>query len=128
MKIQGMEEEVQLEDCHAPYFEYYPSQRGSESDGKEETPKDFDLEDPPELGLEVNCFLQGPVKSSDKENMKMPSPKPPTEELEKWVTWRALTCETPDWWQELVMVPGVDDHENLACEVWASFLTPTEGK
>ena len=51
----------------------------------------------------------------------MPFPKSPIEELEKWVTWRAQTCETTDWWQELVMVPGVDDHKKLACEVWASL-------
>ena len=30
----------------------------------------------------------------------------------------------PDWWQELAMVPGVDDHEKLAHEVWASFQLP----
>ena len=30
-------------------------------------------------------------------------------------------CETPSWWQELTMVPGVDDYEKLTCEVWASF-------
>ena len=73
------------EDCHAPYFKYHPSQRGSGSEGNEEAPKDFNLEDPLELGPEVDCFLQGPVESSEEENMKMPSPKPPIEELEKWV-------------------------------------------
>ena len=112
---------MQLEDCHAPYFEYHPSQRGSESEGDEEAPEDFNLEDLPEFGPEVNCFHWGPVESSEEENMKTPSPKPLIEELEKWVTWRAQTYETPSWWQELVMVPGVDDHEKLAREVWASF-------
>ena len=53
--------------------------------------------------------------------MKMPSPKPQIEELERWVTWRAWMYETPSWWQELVMVPGVDDHKKLAHEVWAFF-------
>ena len=113
--------QVWPEDCHAPYFEYHPYQKGSESEGNKEAPKDFNLEDPPELGPEVDCFLQGPVKSSEEENMKTPSPKPLIEELESWVTWKALTYETPSWWQELVMVPEVDDHEKLACEVWASF-------
>ena len=51
----------------------------------------------------------------------MPSPKPPIEELEKWVTWRAQAYETPSWWQELAMVPEVDNHEKLAYEVQASF-------
>ena len=54
----------------------------------------------------------------------MPSPKPLIEELEKWVTWRAWTYETPSCWQELGMVPGVDDHEKLPHEVWASFRLP----
>ena len=53
--------------------------------------------------------------------MKMPSPEPLIEELEKWVNWRAWTYEIPGWWQELVMVPGVDDHDKLVHEVQASF-------
>ena len=109
------------EDCHAPYFEYHPSQKVSESKGDEEAPEDFKLEDPLELRPEVNCFLWGPVKSSEEENVMMPSPEPLIEELEKWVTWRAWAYETPSWWQEVVMVPGVDNHKKLAHEVWASF-------
>ena len=80
---------MQPEDCCAPYFEYHPSQRGSESEGDAEATEDFNLEDPPELEPEVTCFLQGPVESSEEENMKMPSPEPPIEELERWTTWRA---------------------------------------
>ena len=56
--------------------------------------------------------------------MKVPSSKPPIEELEKWVTWKAQAYETPSWWQELTMVPEVDDYEKLACEVQASFQLP----
>ena len=109
------------EDCHAPYFKYHPSQRGSESKGDAEATEDLNLEDPLELGPEVTCFLQGPAKSSEEENVKMPSPKPPIKELEKWVTWKAWAYETPSWWQELTMVPEVDDYEKLECEVWATF-------
>ena len=79
------------------------------------------MEDPPELGPEVTCFLQGPAEGSEEEDVKVPSPKPPIEELRKWVTWKAQACETPSWWQELTMVPEVDDHEKLAQEVRASF-------
>ena len=74
--------QVQPEHCSAPYFEYHPSQRGSVSEGNEEAPKDFNLEDRWGWGPEVECFLWGPVKSSEEENMKMPPPKPPIEELE----------------------------------------------
>ena len=46
--------------------------------------------------------------------MKACSPKPPIEKLQKWVTWKAQAYKTPSWWQELAMVPWVDDHEKLA--------------
>ena len=51
--------------------------------------EDPDLEELLELGPEVTCFLQGSAESSGEENMKVPSPKPPIEELQKWVTWKA---------------------------------------
>ena len=116
--------QVWLEDCHAPYFEYHPSQRSSESKGDAEAMEDFNLEDPLELGPEVTCFLQWSVKSSVEEDVKMPSPEPLIEEFEKWVTWRVWAYETPSWSQELVMVAKVDNHEKLACEVQASFHFP----
>ena len=72
--------QVWLEDCHAPYFEYHPSGRSSESGGEAAASKDLDLEDLPELVPEVTYFLQGSAKSSG-ENMRVPSPKPPIEEL-----------------------------------------------
>ena len=83
--------------------------------------ENINLEELPELGLEVTCFLQGSAKNLEEENMKLPSPKPPIEELQKWVTWKAQAYETPIWWWELTMVPGVDNYKKLACEVWASF-------
>ena len=89
--------QVQPEDCHAPYFEYHPSHRVSESEGDEEAPEDFNLEYPLELRPDVNCILWGPVESSEEENVKTPSPEPLIEELEKWVTWRAREYETPSW-------------------------------
>ena len=110
-----------LEDCHAPCFEYHPSWRSLESKGDVVATEDLNLEEPPELGLEVTCFLQGSAGNSEEENKKVSSPKPPIEELQKWVTWKALAYETPSWWQELSMVPEVDNYEKLAHEVWASF-------
>ena len=71
MEIQGMEEEAlpgAATVLPCPYFEYHPSWRGSEFKENEEASKDFDLEDLLELGLEVDCFLQGPVESSEEEN------------------------------------------------------------
>ena len=82
---------MQPEDSHAPYFEYHPPWRGLESKENKEDPIDFDLEAPPELGPEVNCFLQEPAKSLEGEDRRTSSPEPPVEELESWVTW-----ESPD--------------------------------
>ena len=87
---------------------------------------DFNLEALPELGLEVDCFLQGPAKSLEEEDKRMSSPEPPVEELESWVIWRARMHDTPGWWWELSEVSGVDDHEKLAWEVWASFQLPQQ--
>ena len=81
--------QVQLEDCHAPYFEYHPSQRSSKSKGDAVATEDLNLEEPPELGPEVTCFLQGSAESLEEEKVKVPSPEPPIDKLQKWVTWKA---------------------------------------
>ena len=48
--------QVQPEDCHAPYFEYHPSWRSLDSKGDTTATEDLNLEEPPELGLEVTCL------------------------------------------------------------------------
>ena len=113
-----------LEESPAPFFEYSPPWRGPESEEAEEALLDFDLEALPELGPEVDCFLQEPAGSSEEEDRKRSSPEPPVEHFESWVTWRAQMHDMPDWWQELTEVSGIDDHEKLALEVWASFKLP----
>ena len=60
-----------------PYFEYQPSWRDPESMEDEEAPVDVDLGAPPELGLEVDHFLQGSAKSLEEEDRKAPSPEHP---------------------------------------------------
>ena len=117
---------VQLEESHVPYFEYNPPWRGPASEEDEEGLLDFDLETPLELGPEVNCFLQGPAENLGEEDRRTSSPETPVEDLEGWVTWRAWVDGTPYWWQELTEVPGVDDHEKLAWEMWASFKLPQQ--
>ena len=103
------------ENCPAPYFKYHPSRRNLESGREVAATGDPDLEEPPELGLEVTCFLRGSAKNS---------PEPPVKELCKSVTWKAEACKTPSWWWELMAVPEVEDFEKLAQEVWASFWLP----
>ena len=113
--------QVQPEDCPAPYFEYHPSQRNSESSGEVAATEDPNLEEPLELGSEVTCFLRGPAENSEEEDEKASSPKPPVEELWGWVKWKAEAYKMPSWLRELMKVPEVEDHEKLAQEVQASF-------
>ena len=87
--------QMQPERCPAPYFEYNPSRRNSESSGEVIATEVPDLEEPPELGPEVTSFLRGSAENSEEEE-KVPSPEPPMKELCKWVAWKAKTCETPD--------------------------------
>ena len=109
---------MQPESCPAPYFKYNPSKRNSESGRELMATEDPDLEEPPELGLEVTSFIRGSAKNSEEEK-KAPSPKPPVKELCKWVAWKAEMCQTPDWWRKLLAVPGVPD-----CKSWHGSCGP----
>ena len=100
---------MQLEESPASFFEYSPPWRGPRSGEDKEDESallDFDLEAPPELGPEINPFLQELAGSSEEEDRNRSSPEPPVEEYESWVTWRAQV------------------HHELAWKVWASFELP----
>ena len=112
---------MQPESCLAPYFEYHPSRRNSESSGEARATEDPDLEELPELEPEVACFLRGSAENSEEEEEKAPSPKPPVKGLCRWVAWKAEACETPVWWREQLAGPEVQDCEELAQKVRASF-------
>ena len=51
-------------------------------------------------------------------------PEPNTADFAQWVKWKFEKCETPDWWEELLAVPGKEDAKRLAREVRASFTLP----
>ena len=80
---------MQPEDSPAPFFKYSPPWRCPESGEDKEALLDFDLEAPPELGPEVNHFLQELAGSSEEEDRKRSSPEPLVEDYGSWVTWRA---------------------------------------
>ena len=108
------------EEGPAPFFKYSPLQRGpgSGEDKEAELPLlDFDLEDLPELGPEVNHFLQELAGSSEEENRDRSSPEPLVKEYQRWVTQRPKAHDTHGWWQELVKVPEVKDHQELVWKV-----------
>ena len=115
--------QMQPESCPAPYFKYNPSRRNSESGREVMATKDPDLEEPPELEPGVTSFLRGSAENSEEEE-EAPPPEPPVQELCKWVMWKAEMCKTPDWWRELLAVPGVPNCKKLVWKVWASFSHP----
>ena len=42
------------------------------------------------------------------------------------MTWQAQAHDMPGWWPELARISGVDDHQELAWKVWASFKLPQQ--
>ena len=84
-----------------------------------------DLEELPELKPTVASFLRGSPETSDEEGEKMP-PEPDITDFGQWVSWKSERCETPDWWEELLAVPGKEDERRLAREVRASFTLPQQ--
>ena len=114
---------MQPESCPAPYFEYNPSMRNSESGREVMATKDPDLEEPLQLGPEVTSFLRRLAEDSEEEE-KAPSPEPPVKELCKWVAWKAKMFKTPDWWRELLAVPGGPSCKKLVQKVWVLFHHP----
>ena len=86
--------------------------------------EDPNLEEQPEMGPEVTCFLRGLAENLEEDDKKVPPPEPPVKEFQKWVTWKAEAYKTPSWWRELMVVPEVEDLEKLAWEVLASFQLP----
>ena len=114
---------MQPEACPAPYFKYNPSRKNSESSREVMAIEDPDWEEPLELEPGITSFLRGLAENSEEEE-KAPPPEPPVIELHEWVTWKAKMCKTPDWWRELLAVPGVPNCKKLVWKVWASFSHP----
>ena len=84
-----------------------------------------DLEEPLELKPTVASFLWGSPETLDEEGKKMP-PEPDTADFGQWVKWKLERCETPDWWEELLAIPGKEDARRLARQVRASFMLPQQ--
>ena len=95
-----------------------PGEEGSQGRGS-------DLEELPELNPIVASFLQGPLETLDEEGKQMPLESDITD-FSQWVPWKSERCETLDWWEELLAVPGKEDARRLAREVRASFVLPQQ--
>ena len=75
---------------------------------------EFDLGPPPELGPDVNSFLQELSSSVREGSRNNSSSEPPVEEYRRSVYLEGLVLNTPDWWQELVEIQEIDDHWEVA--------------
>ena len=91
-----------------------PSMMGDEEE-------EFNLRPPPELEPDVERFFHVPMGEC-KEDAGGHSPTEPlAEEYAKWIEWRGPAVDTPDWWWELEMISEVDDVQELALKIQASF-------
>ena len=81
------------------------------------------MEELPELKLMVASFLQGLPETLVDEGKKTPL-EPVTLDFGLWVPWKVERCETPEWWMELLAVPGKEDARKLSREVRVSFGLP----
>ena len=109
-------------DPHAPN---HPTDPKTEPGKEGATSEGSDLEESLELRLEVASFLRGSLETSGDKGDVMPL-EPMVLEFSQWVPWKTKKCETPDWWSELLAVPGMEDHRKLAREVRASFHLPQQ--
>ena len=92
----------------------------------EEKEAEFDLGPPLELGPDVEQFFQG-LAGKCKEDAGSHFPAElPAEEYKKWVESRWWAVDTQRWWQELEMIPDVDDIQKLAQKIRASFQLPQQ--
>ena len=54
--------------------------------------------------------MQGSLGTLDDEDKKMPL-EPDTVDFGQRVKWKSERCKTPDWWEELLAVPGRKMHQ-----------------
>ena len=75
---------------------------------------DLNLGPSPMLELDIKHFLQEPATTQEEEEGSLPLWEPSVKEYEKWIVWRGHQAHTPNWWWELVDIPGIDDFWELA--------------
>ena len=85
---------------------------------------EFDLVPPLELGPDIKHFFQEPAASQGEGGRSDPSLGPSMENYEKWIEWRSLCICMPDWWKELIGIPGIDNFWELTQKMRASFEIP----
>ena len=91
--------------------------------------KDPDLDEPLELGARGHLFPQR-VSQELRRRRRKGTPSQTTSEraLQMGGLESLNMCETPDWWRELLAVPGVPDCKKLAQEGVGLIFSSQKGK
>ena len=82
---------------------------------------DLDLGPSAKLESGIEHFLQEPAATWEEEERSDPLWEPPMKEYERWIVWRGHQVHTPNWWQELVGIPKIDDFWELAWKIRVSY-------
>ena len=77
-----------------------------------------------ELGLDLKHFLQESATTPEEDRGSDLLQGPPAEDNKDCIEWRGCRVHTPDWWQELVRIPGIKDFQELTQKIRASFELP----
>ena len=85
---------------------------------------EFNLGPPPELGLDVKDFFQEQNSRQVEDRGSGPSQEPQMEDYERWVEWRGQMDATPTCWWELLEILEVNNVQELAQKIRASFELP----
>ena len=79
---------------------------------------------PLELGPDLKYFLWEPVATQGEDSGSNLSQESLAEDYEDWIKWKRRRVNTPNWWQELLGIPGVDNFWELTWKIRASFELP----
>ena len=78
-----------------------------------------------ELGPNIKCFLQELAAPPEEGGGSDVSPEPPAEDYERWIKCvGGHQVNTPDWWQELMEILGINDFQELGQKIRAFFEIP----
>ena len=101
-----------------------PGTTSEEEQALEQASTDLDLGPLPELGPDLKCFLQEPTIMQGEDGGSDLSQGPLAEDYKDWIEWRGHRDGIPNWWQELVGIPGINDFWELTQKIRASFELP----
>ena len=101
-----------------------PGSTSEEDQAAGQPSADLDLGPLPKLEPDIKCFLQELATTQKEGEGNDLLQEPPAKEYKKWIAWRGCQVHTPNWWQELVWIPGINNSQELDQKIRASFEVP----